>query len=298
MHEPLTHRDVRLNTGDEYRQGGHASRFDAPDELLQIPEPLYHVLAHAEHGDKWLALAISPASSSPLHVGIRVGEHLATYRIPAAHRRDDADRCNGNALGKGVAHDQLDHLGNVPGVRLIPVEIDAEPSAKTRELLGDERQHLRGDLHELGVGVKRVLVTTARDQAHEKLHGLRCFALLFLEAVLANFGQLHDFRHALVGEHRCCLGIRQLRRDPVGLRSHVDQAHEDDVGGLKVRGQLRIVLIDVGVVVALQPNGDACLGESPLDVGPDPGVEPLDTDDKGNRSHAPPRLTPQTVLLC
>ena len=24
----------------------------------------------------------------------------------------------------------------------------------------------------------------------------------------------------------------------------------------------------------------------------------VETDDEGNRSHAPPRLTPQTVLLC
>ena len=288
--EPFAHRDMRLDARHEHRQHRHAARLDAGGELLQIIESLDHMLAHAEQRDQRLTLAVAAPLRRPLQIGAAVGEELTADRIEAAHGRDHGHRRDLETRGPaGVAQDELHHLRDVRGVGLVPIEVHAEPGAEARELLRDQRQHLRGHLHEFGVGVERVLVAAAGHEAHQQLDRFRRLALLLLEAMLADLRQRHHLGHALVGEHRRGARTGELRGQPIRLRPHVDQADEDHIGVGEVRSERGILPVDMRVVVAAQPDRHALAGKPALDLAPCAGVEPLDPHDEGDGLHGQPR---------
>ena len=292
--EPLAHRDMRLDARHEHRQHRHAARLDAGGELTEVIETLDHVFAHAEQRDQRLTLAVAALLRRPLQVGAAVGEQLTARRIEAAHGRDHGHRRDLEARRTAaVAQDELDHLRDVRGVGLVPVEVHAEPGAEARELLRDERQHLRSHLHELGVRVERVLVAAAGHEPHQQLDGLRGLALLLLEAMLADLRQRHHLGHALVGEHRHGPRTGELRGQPVRLRPHVDQADEDHVGVGEIRRERGVAAIDMRVVVPAQAHRDALRREPPLDLAPGPGVEALDAHHERDRLHAAPHPPPE-----
>ena len=308
--QPLAHRDMRLDAGDEHRQHRHATRLETHGELAQVVETLDHMLAHAEHRDQRLTLAVAALLRRPLEIGVAVVEQRAADRIEAPHGRDHGHRRDlETCLPAGIAQDELDHLGDVRGVRLVPVEVHAEPSAEPGELLRDQGQQLRGHLHQLGICVQRILVAAAREQTHQHLDRLRCLTLLLFEPVLADFGERHDLGHALVGEHGLGARLRELRSQPVRLGTHVDQADEDDIRVEQIGGERGVGLIDMGIVVAPQAHLRAVGGEPSFHLTPGPGVEALDAHHESDRRHAPPpesseqinnrlELTLYFVLLC
>ena len=211
VRQPLAHRDMRLDARDEHRQHREASRLETRGELAQVVETLDHMLAHTEHRDQRLTLAIATLLRRPLEIGVAVVEQRAAHRIEAPHGRDHHRRRHlETCLPAGVAQDELDHLRDVRGIRLVPVEVHAEPCAEPGELLRDQGQQLGGHLHQLGVGIQSVFVAAAREQTHQHLHRLRCLALLFFEPVLAHLRERHDLGHALVGEHGLRARLREL----------------------------------------------------------------------------------------
>ena len=287
--QPLAHRDMRLDARDEHRQHREASRLEARGQLAQVVETLDHMLAHTEHGDQRLTLAIASLFPRPLEIGVAVVEQRAAHRVEAPHGRDHHRRRHLEPrLPAGIAQDELYHLRDIGGIRLVPIEIHAEPGAEPGELLRYQGQQLRGHLHQLGVRIQRVFVAAAGDEAHQHLDHLRHFALLFFKSVLAYLRERHDLGHALVSEHGLRARLRELRRQPVRLGTHVDQADEDDIRVDEVGGQRRVRLVDMRIVVAPQADLRAICGEPSFHLVPGPGVETLDPHHESNRCHSPP----------
>ena len=215
--QPLANGHMRFDTGDEYRQYRKAASFEPIGQLLQIGQALHHMLAHTEYGNEWLAFLISTVLLRPFQISIGILEQRTAARIPATHRRNDAHRCDIDLLTEGVAHDQLDHFCDVASVGLIPIQVHSKPGPKAGELLRNQRQHLRSDLDEFGVRVKRILVAPARDQTHQQLDRFRGLALLLLESMFTDAGQRHHLGHALVGKNGLRGRALEMPSEPIGL---------------------------------------------------------------------------------
>lgn len=243
------------------------------------------MLSHAHQRNKRLSFLVAACFLCPFQIALDIVKERTRLRIPTAHGRDDRYRRDVQTFSEAVFQDQFHHLGDVSHVRLIPVEIHAEPSTETRKLLRNERKHLRSNFDELRVGVERVFVSSARYQAHQELHCFWRFAFLLFEPMLAHPCECHDLGHAFVREYRRSTRVLKLARQPIGLRSHVNKTDENDVRVLYGLGELRISSIDMGIVKLPDQNIGALPRETLADVVPDARVEALDADDERDDPH-------------